>query len=109
MVFLRRIVPGGTDKSYGIHVAKLAGLPGKVVERAEKLLEEYTQTGGKAPAIAMPQNIPNVPEDPQPSLFGDSIRETLKSLDVMTMTPLEALNTLYELQKEAKREGGMAE
>ena len=74
VVFLRRIVPGGTDKSYGIHVAKLAGLPGKVVERAEKLLEEYTQNGGKASPAPMPQNIPDVPEDPQPSLFGDSIR-----------------------------------
>ncbi len=109
VVFLRRIVPGGTDKSYGIHVAKLAGLPGKVVERAEKLLDEYTQNSGKAPAPSSPQPVANTQEDPQPSLFGDSIRETLKSLDVMTMTPLEALNTLYELQKEAKREGGMAE
>ena len=50
-----------------------------------------------------------VQEDIQPSLFGDVIGDTLRSLDIMTMTPLEALNTLYKLQEEAKRERGQAE
>ncbi|WP_432642437.1 DNA mismatch repair protein MutS [Acidaminococcus sp.] len=111
VVFLRRIVPGGTDKSYGIHVARLAGLPDKVVKRADELLEEYTSQGpapvtaGAAPAPAPEKGR----EEIQPSLFGDVIGDTLRSLDIMTMTPLEALNTLYKLQEEAKRERGQAE
>lgn len=109
VLFLRRIVPGGTDKSYGIHVAKLAGLPGKVVERAEDLLEEYTQNKGTAAPAPAQKAAPVAKEEPQPSLFGDVIGDELRKMDVMTMTPLEALNTLYKLQEEAKREGGMAE
>ena len=108
VVFLRRIVPGGTDKSYGIHVARLAGLPEKVVKRADELLAQYTAQGTTGqPAAPVPQK-PEAPkeEDLQPSLFGDVIGDTLRNLDVMTMTPLEALNTLYKLQEEAKREGG---
>lgn len=108
VVFLRRIVPGGTDKSYGIHVARLAGLPEKVVKRADELLEEYTAQGTAVKSAApAPAKAPAPKEkDLQPSLFGDVIGDTLRNLDVMTMTPLEALNTLYKLQEEAKREGG---
>lgn len=108
VVFLRRIVPGGTDKSYGIHVARLAGLPEKVVKRADELLEEYTDQGshGKT-AVQAPQKPASPKEEAlEPSLFADVIGDTLRNLDVMTMTPLEALNTLYKLQEEAKREGG---
>ena len=110
VVFLRRIVPGGTDRSYGIHVARLAGLPEKVVKRADELLEEYTSQGAApAPAAKAAPAPKKGQEDLQPSLFGDVIGDTLRSLDVMTMTPLEALNTLYKLQEEAKRERGQAE
>ncbi len=108
VVFLRRIVPGGTDKSYGIHVARLAGLPEKVVKRADELLTGYTAQGstGKPTAPAPRKAARPQEEDLQPSLFSDVIGDTLRSLDVITMTPLEALNTLYKLQEEAKREGG---
>ena len=106
MVFLRRIIPGGTDKSYGIHVAKLAGLPDKVVKRADELLKEYSQGAGAQPSAVPVKAAQSVQEDVQPSLFGDVIGDTLRSLDIMTITPLEAMNILYKLQEEAKREGG---
>lgn len=109
VVFLRRIVPGGTDKSYGIHVAKLAGLPDKVVKRADELLEEYTSQGPASVTAAAEPAPEKGREEIQSSLFGDVIGDTLRSLDIMTMTPLEALNTLYKLQEEAKRERGQAE
>ena len=108
VVFLRRIVPGGTDRSYGIHVAKLAGLPKKVLDRADELLEEYA---AEAPLSHKGTHHVEISkeaatDETQGSLFGDTIRDTLMGLDVMTMTPLEAMNTLYQLAEEAKREGG---
>ena len=89
-------------------MARLAGLPEKVVKRADELLEEYTAQGTAVKSAApAPAKAPAPKEeDLQPSLFGDVIGDTLRNLDVMTMTPLEALNTLYKLQEEAKREGG---
>ena len=101
VVFLRRIVPGGTDRSYGIHVAELAGLPKKVVDRAEDLLKEY-DTGKPTVVVTAP---PQEPEQ-EMSLFGNALADRLKKLDIMTMTPLEAINELYNLQEEAKKEGG---
>ncbi len=108
VVFLRRIVPGGTDRSYGIHVAKLAGLPKKVLDRADELLEEYA---AEAPLSHKGTHHVEISkeaatDETQGSLFDDTIRDTLMGLDVMTMTPLEAMNTLYQLAEEAKREGG---
>jgi len=87
-------------------VAKLAGLPNKVVERADELLKEYSQ--GAVPVVPAAKPAPQAKEDVQPSLFGDIIGDTLRGLDIMTMTPLEAMNVLYKLQEEAKREGGQA-
>lgn len=107
VVFLRRIVPGGTDRSYGVHVAQLAGLPKKVVARADELLEAYVQdaTGGQfSPVNQAP--VPQGANEQEVSLFGNALAEEIKKLDIMTMTPLEALNTLYKLQEEAKKEGG---
>ena len=103
IMFLRRIVPGGTDRSYGVHVARLAGLPKRVLDRAEELLKEYDSENGQAVAPA-PQ-----PESPQMmgSLFTASgVAQKLDTLDVMSMTPIEAMNTLYQLQAEARKELG---
>jgi DNA mismatch repair protein MutS len=107
IVFLRRIIPGGTDRSYGIHVAKLAGLPKKVLQRADELLEQYASAPKRTASAASgkAQKEPKRTEI-QGDLFGDVIRDQLIKLDVTTMTPLEALNVLYKLSEEAKREGG---
>ena len=108
VIFLRRIIRGGTDRSYGIHVAQLAGLPKKVISRAEEILQEYDGFD-KNEHCAEQANANTQPEkkNVQASLFTQSLCQSLISMDVMTMTPLEALNALYKLQEEAKREGGL--
>ncbi len=102
IIFLRRIVPGGTDRSYGVHVARLAGLPKKVLERSEELLKEYDNDNGhvQQPAAAA------APDNMMGSLFGNSIANELLKLDVMSMTPIEAMSALYKLQDEARKELG---
>lgn len=109
IIFLRRIVPGPADGSYGIEVAKLAGVPNPVVKRAREVLkeiiEEQERTGGvlRAPA-AEPEAAPE-PDSFQISFTSnasDEILEELKDLDVNTFTPIEAMNYLYDLSKRAK-------
>ncbi len=102
IVFLRRIVRGGTDRSYGVHVARLAGLPKKVLERAETFLKEYD--AGKPQSAPVPAAKP--PAESMDSLFASGLQQKILSLDVMSMTPIEALNTIFKLQAEAKKETG---
>ena len=94
IIFLRKIVPGGADRSYGIEVAKLAGLPDSVLKRARAILEELeSQSGRPAPAAA--------PDD-QLSLSAMAESETadiIRRTQVDSLSPLEALNLLYELKK----------
>lgn len=152
VTFLRRIIRGSADKSYGIHVAKLAGLPQEVVKRAETILidlentaptkennsdennidttlkqdtaitndttseinylqdnQEDTETADyqeKAPTLtANPtKKLKFMQVAEMPTLFGVSISTQLKELDLMSMTPLDAMNKLYELQQQAKQE-----
>lgn len=158
VTFLRRIIRGSADKSYGIHVAKLAGLPQEVVKRAETILIDLENTASTkektiiAKDISAENNIdttikqdtaitndtsqevnylqdnqndtetadyqektPTLTANPtkklkfmqvaeMPTLFGVSISTQLKELDLMSMTPLDAMNKLYELQQQAKQE-----
>lgn len=106
VVFLRRIKPGGADKSYGIQVAKLAGLPKSVMQRAEKILIELEDGGDKkASTSASPSTAPT--EDRQSlNLFSSQLAEQIAKIDVNTLTPIEALNLLYKLQSQAKKELG---
>jgi DNA mismatch repair protein MutS len=106
VVFLRKVIPGGADKSYGIHVAQLAGLPRAVIHRAEEILkgleEEKVERkeGGKArPAGAQPTQL---------SIFGEGsqVEEEIRTLDVDSMSPIEAINKLYELKKKAGPQAG---
>ena len=101
VVFLHKIVPGGADRSYGIHVAQLAGLPKPVIRRAQELLQEL-ESGERVHALR-----PKKDEGPaQLSLFiqRDPVLGALKALDVNSLSPLEALMKLYELQKLARGE-----
>lgn len=104
IVFLRRIVAGGTDRSYGVHVARLAGLPKKVLDRAEELLTEYDNENGQTKVVQTVQS--EQPDNVMGSLFTSSIAQEILSLDVMSMTPIEAMNALYKLQDEARKELG---
>ena len=96
MIFLRKIVPGATDDSYGIEVAKLAGIPNPVITRAREILAEL-EAGGTAPAPAAPRE----PEDQVSmlDLTGQRIISALSGISVETLTPIEAMNELYKLKK----------
>jgi len=102
VVFLHKVVPGGADRSYGIHVARLAGIPAPVIHRAEGLLEEL-ESGEFRPGTQSPE-----PELFQPLLIAQTppVVEALRQLDVNSLTPLEALTKLYELQKQVEEKGG---
>jgi DNA mismatch repair protein MutS len=94
VVFLHKIIPGGADRSYGIHVGQMAGLPSPVVQRAEQILQQLEKSSGKAIKID-----PEVPR--QMALFPETnpLLVELKSLDMNALSPIEALNKLYEWKK----------
>jgi len=106
VVFLHRIVPGGADKSYGVHVAQFAGLPRGVVNRAWEVLEDLERDSqritnpGARPAKGQKKSAPAQ----QMQLFNpaDAMADQLRSLDISNLTPLEAINKLYQLQEQIR-------
>ena len=94
VVFLHKIVPGGADRSYGIHVGQLAGLPRPVVQRAQEILMQLEASSGSAIKIN-----PNAPK--QIALFPETnpLIEELEKIDINALSPMEALNKLYEWQR----------
>ncbi|CAI6264223.1 DNA mismatch repair protein MutS [Bacillus subtilis] len=112
VVFLHQIKEGAADKSYGIHVAQLAELPGDLIARAQDILKELEHSGNKP---EVPVQKPQVKEEPaQLSFFGEAekpaetpklskkekqVIDAFKSLNILDMTPLEAMNEMYKLQK----------
>ena len=98
ITFLRRIVPGCADGSYGIEVAKLAGVPSSVVERAKAVLKEIEEQQG-VPVSVYPDSVPSSEPDQLSFASGgeQSIREKLREIDINTLTPIEAMQTLYDL------------
>ena len=117
IVFLRKIVKGGADKSYGIQVAKLAGVPGIVIDRAKEIVEELSNEDitTRVSEIAVKESGPKKHHKvkkydevdlAQMSLFDtvkdDDVLEELKNIDVGNMTPMDALNTIYRLQNTLK-------
>jgi len=97
IIFLRKIVRGGADQSYGIEVAKLAGVPDRVIARARDILEELERDGFTAPAAPPPS------ADTDQMSFMDvgagEIADRLRLVDVNTLTPIEAMNLLFELKQ----------
>ena len=94
VVFLHKIIPGGADRSYGIHVAQLAGIPHPVVQRANEILQQLEASSGKAVRIN-----PSAPQ--QMALFPETnpMLDELKALDIHSLSPIEALNKLYEWRR----------
>ncbi|MCI7261042.1 MAG: DNA mismatch repair protein MutS [Selenomonadales bacterium] len=108
VAFLRRITAGAADKSYGIHVARLAGLPKNVTKRAEIILQSL-ENGSNADKVLAENTAASENNTTAPvmgSLFTSNLSSELLKLDIMTMTPIEALNELYKLQAKAKEEAG---
>ncbi|MBW2490230.1 MAG: DNA mismatch repair protein MutS [Deltaproteobacteria bacterium] len=108
IIFLRKLVEGGTNRSYGIQVARLAGIPGPVIQRAKKILYdiENDEYGLRGASFALPKDLnASGKKHVQLHLFSRSdhfIIEKLQKLDISKMTPLDALNYLNELQEKSK-------
>jgi DNA mismatch repair protein MutS len=92
VVFLHRIDPGGADRSYGIHVAQLAGMPRPTIARAEEILKEFEQGAGQNGQKESPRQLPMFTDL-------DPMWKELQTLDLSSMTPMEALSKLFEWQK----------
>ncbi len=101
VLFLRKIVPGGADRSYGIHVAQLAGLPDQVIERAKAvLLQLESSTSSARPVLDHQQSLQFDASLPAPHPMLEEVRQ----MDLFSMTPLDALNRLAELQERLLKE-----
>jgi len=104
VIFLRKLVEGGTSRSYGIQVARLAGIPEGVIERAKEVLSNLEQgefTEGGVPKLALSRKKKLAWEARQRTLFQsapDPIRRALREIDPNRLTPLDALNLLSELK-----------
>lgn len=116
IIFLRKIVPGGADKSYGIQVAKLAGLPKSVIDMSKNILKELEENdinnkGGSQETVELKEQISlfdnnSVNENPceyNANLNEKEVLEELKSIDLINMTPLNAMNYIYSLKEKLKR------
>ena len=109
IIFLRKIIKGGADRSYGIHVASLAGLPKKVIKRAGEIMESLKNVETAASSNVSDRiSINNNPKqdktvkNKQLELYNyveQNVLNEIKALDIMTMSPIEALNFLYKIKK----------
>ena len=99
IVFLRRIVEGGADRSYGVHVARLAGIPSSIVNRAWEILRELEEYQGSVKLSATGNSVEGV----QLSFLNKSTQlvDEIKDIEISNLTPLEAITKLYELQNKA--------
>ena len=114
LLFLRKLVPGGSEHSFGIHVARIAGMPDQVVHRAEKLLHTLENAHSNTELIKAGQHKEKL-DDLQLSFFQlddpllEQIRDEILNTDINTLTPVEALMKLNEIRKLISRESGKKE
>ncbi len=103
IIFLRQVVPGGASKSYGLHVARLAGLPTEVLDESARVLYYLEQQGTQPAAVPPSMNgVTHPPIDPPPT----GLTEQLLSLDLCQVTPLQALTLLHQLQQQVRELAG---
>jgi DNA mismatch repair protein MutS len=102
IVFLRRVAPGSADKSYGIEVARLAGLPNAVIARAREILRRHEQSEDKLTEELSPGAAQPAPQQASFTAIDESVLEALRGADLNKLTPLEALNLLAALQGQMK-------
>ena len=95
MIFLRKIVPGATDDSFGVEVAKLAGLPAAVITRAREILQELENEDVQRPVKVLAQE----DQVSMLDLRSQQVCQALEAISVETLTPIEAMNELYKLKK----------
>ena len=106
IIFLRNLVEGAASHSYGIHVARLAGLPGPVIERAKEILQNLESGEAEGKRAGVGESGAGADEPVQMALFGSmerKLREELTRLDVSHLSPIEALNLIYQWSEEAKK------
>jgi DNA mismatch repair protein MutS len=106
VIFLRKLVPGGTEHSFGIHVAKMAGMPSVIIERANQMLAKLEETHSNSITVnKLQQNETQINENYQLSFIQlndpllEQIKDEINNIDVNTLTPLEALNKLNEIKR----------
>ena len=105
IIFLRKLIPGGSEHSFGIHVAQMAGMPKSVIKRANEILEELERTGGEKNLSKPVGELASHREGLQMSFFQlddpvlKKIRDQIAGLDINNLTPVEALNILNEIKK----------
>jgi DNA mismatch repair protein MutS len=102
IVFLRRVEPGSADKSYGIEVARLAGLPNPVIRRAREILKKHEESEDKLTEALSPGAVPAAAEQVSFTAIDEKVLEALREADLNELTPLEALNLLAALQRQLK-------
>ena len=102
IVFLRRVEPGSADKSYGIEVARLAGLPNDVIVRAREILRRHEESEEKLTEQLSPGAVSPVPQQTSFTAIDESVLEALRDADLNRLTPIEALNLLSALQRQLK-------
>ena len=108
VIFLRKLMPGGSEHSFGIHVAKLAGMPKSIVKRSEQILAQLESSNGKGEIKGVASDIADTREGMQLNFFQlddpvlSQIRDEILNLDVNNLTPLEALNKLNDIKKIVK-------
>jgi DNA mismatch repair protein MutS len=102
IIFLRRVEPGSADKSYGIEVARLAGLPKPVIRRAREILKRHEESEDKLTEQLSSGAVSPSAQQVSFAAIDEKVLESLREADVNALTPLEALNLLAALQKQLK-------